>query len=75
VRRGADEYAAGVLAGLEADVTRTLSSIERGIAMLDERRAANAPVPVMASDDPDEGYGAVDETQDEEEGASPAGRR
>jgi len=42
VRRGADEYAAGVLAGLEADVTRTLTSIERGIAMLDERRAAQA---------------------------------
>src|SRR6476661_8394421 len=75
VRRGADEYAAGVLAGLEADVTRTLSSIERGIAMLDERRAANAPVPVMAPTDPDEGYGALDAVEDEEEGASPAGRR
>ena len=75
VRRGADEYAAGVLAGLEADVTRTLSSIERGIAMLDERRAANAPVPVMATTDPDEGYGALDAVEDEEEGASPAGRR
>ena len=37
VRRGADEYAAGVLAGLEADVTRTLSSIERGHR--DARRA------------------------------------
>ena len=29
--------------GLEADVTRTLRSIERGIAMLDDRRAAHAP--------------------------------
>ncbi len=38
IRRGADEYAAGVLAALEAEVSRTLSSIERGIAMLDERR-------------------------------------
>ena len=43
VRPGADDYAAGVLAGLEADVTRTLHSIERGISMLDERRAAHAP--------------------------------
>ena len=43
VRRGADEYAAGVLAGLEADVTRTLHSIERGIAMLDERRRRTLP--------------------------------
>ena len=78
VRRGADEYAAGVLEGLEADVTRTLHSIERGIAMLDERRAAASPaaepVPVMA--DVDEGYGAADEAyEDEEEGASPAVRR
>jgi hypothetical protein len=64
-----------VLASLEADVTRTLTSIERGIAMLDERRAANAPVPVMAPADPDEGYGEVDEVEDEEQGASPAGRR
>jgi hypothetical protein len=78
VRRGADEYAAGVLEGLEADVTRTLHSIERGIAMLDERRAAatpaSEPVPVMA--DVDEGYGVSGETfEDEEEGASPAVRR
>ncbi len=56
-------------------MTRTLTSIQRGIAMLDERRAANAPVPVMAVTDPDEGYGAVDEIEDEEQGASPAGRR
>jgi len=79
VRRGADEYAAGVLEGLEADVTRTLHSIERGIAMLDERRAAAVvaepqPVPVMA--DVDEAYGIADEAyEDEEEGASPAIRR
>ena len=78
VRRGADEYAAGVLEGLEADVTRTLHSIERGIAMLDERRAAAQPmpepVPVMA--DVDEAYGVADEAyEDEEEGASPAVRR
>jgi hypothetical protein len=78
VRRGADEYAAGVLEGLEADVTRTLHSIQRGIAMLDERRAAALPppepVPVMA--DVDEGYGVADEAfEDEEAGASPAVRR
>lgn len=45
VRRGADEYAAGVLAALEGEVNRTLRGIERGIAMLDERRAAYAPAP------------------------------
>jgi hypothetical protein len=42
VRHGADEYAASVLAGIEAEVNRTLRGIERGIAMLDERRAAYA---------------------------------
>ena len=40
VRQGADDYASGVLAALEGEVTRTLRGIERGIAMLDERRAA-----------------------------------
>jgi regulator of protease activity HflC (stomatin/prohibitin superfamily) len=40
VRRGADEYAASVLIGLEGDVVRTLQSIKKGIALLDERRAA-----------------------------------
>jgi hypothetical protein len=39
VRRGADEYAVGVLVGLEGDVVKTLQSIKKGIAMLDERRA------------------------------------
>jgi hypothetical protein len=45
IRRGADEYAAGVLEGLQADVIRTLRSIEAGIAMLDQRRAAYETAP------------------------------
>jgi hypothetical protein len=40
VRRGADEYAASILIGLEGDLVRTLQSIKKGIALLDERRAA-----------------------------------
>ena len=40
IRRGADEYAVSVLIGLEDDVNKTLQSIKKGIAMLDERRAA-----------------------------------
>jgi cell division septum initiation protein DivIVA len=40
IRRGADEYAASVLIGLEGDIVRTLQSIKKGIAMLDERRGA-----------------------------------
>ena len=39
VRRGADEYAVSVLVGLEGDVVKTLQSIKKGIAMLDERRS------------------------------------
>ena len=40
IRRGADEYAVGVLVGLEADVVKTLTSIKNGIELLDGRRAA-----------------------------------
>ena len=40
IRRGADEYAVGVLVGLEADVTKTLESIKNGIELLDARRAS-----------------------------------
>lgn len=40
IRRGADEYAASVLIGLEGDLVRTLQSIKKGVALLDERRAA-----------------------------------
>jgi len=45
VRRGADEYAAGVLSALEAEVSRTLGNIERGIALLEDRRARYAAQP------------------------------
>ena len=73
VRRGADEYAASVLGGLEADVSRTLSSIERGIAMLEERRAAYEPAP---EDDPDADGDMVEaDAGDDEVGAPPFGRR
>ncbi len=77
VRAGADEYAAGVLEALEAEVTRTLRGIERGLAMLDERRGAGEPVPepVAAVDD---GYGAAgsyDQDPDAQEGASTVGHR
>ena len=50
IRRGADEYAVSVLVGLEGDVVKTLQSIKKGIAMLDERRtdlsAAPEPEPL-----------------------------
>ncbi len=49
VRSGADDYAAGVLQALQTEVERTLRGIDRGISMLDERRAAYAP-PVLEPD-------------------------
>lgn len=37
IRRGSDEYAAGVLIRLEGECIKALTSIKRGIDMLDER--------------------------------------
>ena len=45
IRGGADEYAVSVLEGLEGDVTKTLQSIQKGIAMLDDRRATLMAAP------------------------------
>jgi regulator of protease activity HflC (stomatin/prohibitin superfamily) len=45
IRGGADEYAVGVLEGLEGDVRKTLQSIQKGIAMLDDRRATLLTTP------------------------------
>ncbi|HEY6057773.1 MAG TPA: hypothetical protein VIV06_07060 [Candidatus Limnocylindrales bacterium] len=61
VRRGADEYAASVLIGLEGEVVRTLQQIKKGIGFLDERRAA-----LRASPPAD----AEGEYAEDEEGAS-----
>jgi hypothetical protein len=73
VRQGADEYGAGVLAALASEVTRTLRGIERGAAMLEERRLAYAVPEVLVEDAG--AYDAEDETGDQVQGASPAGRR
>jgi hypothetical protein len=43
VRRGADEYAAGVLIRLEGECIKALTSIKRGIDMLDERHRPPRP--------------------------------
>jgi len=64
IRRGADDYAAEVLVGLETEVMRTLKTIKRGLELLDDRRAAagietTPPTPqVVAGDD---GQGDLDE--------------
>lgn len=51
VRRGADEYAAGVLIRLEGECIKALTSIKRGIEMLDDRhrpiRSGDAAMPTI----------------------------
>jgi regulator of protease activity HflC (stomatin/prohibitin superfamily) len=48
IRAGADEYAVSVLEGLEGDVQKTLQSIQKGLNLLDDRRASlMAPPPAM----------------------------
>ena len=61
VRRGADEYAVNVLVGLEGDVVKTLQSIKKGIALLDERRSSLGS---EETDDGDDG-GAGERWEDE----------
>jgi cell division septum initiation protein DivIVA len=60
IRKGADEYAVGVLVGLEDDVTKTLQSIKKGIELLDGRRAS--------LDGMNDGGGAGDERALDEKG-------
>src|SRR6187399_96655 len=62
IRKGADEYAVSVLEGLEGDVTKTLQSIQKGIALLDQRHAelVGQPAPVAYAEE-DEDWGPEDE--------------
>ena len=62
VRRGADEYAASVLIGLEGEVVRTLQSIKKGITLLDERRDQSRARPIAVDAG---GDGEVDEDVDD----------
>lgn len=64
IRAGADEYAVSVLEGLEGDVTRTLQSIQKGIAMLDDRRADLLQPPAESEADDD---GWVPDAEDDAE--------
>jgi bifunctional DNA-binding transcriptional regulator/antitoxin component of YhaV-PrlF toxin-antitoxin module len=65
VRRGADEYAAGVLIRLEGECIKALTSIKRGIDMLDERHRTGEPVGATR---PEARVGAE---QEEQAGAAP----
>ena len=59
-RAGADEYALGLLETLESEVGKALAGVQKGIAVLDERRSelalARASAEVAASGDADGPY-------------------
>ncbi len=61
IRGGADSYAASVLYDLEAEVTRTLESIKKGIAVLEERHPGEDDA---LEDDPDGEGGAARDDED-----------
>jgi hypothetical protein len=67
IRRGADEYAVNVLVGLEGDVVKTLQSIKKGIALLDERRASFSEDGQEQLEDGDDQVEWVDEDEGEAE--------
>jgi bifunctional DNA-binding transcriptional regulator/antitoxin component of YhaV-PrlF toxin-antitoxin module len=70
VRRGADEYAAGVLIRLEGECIKALTSIKRGIDMLDERHRTG-----VGSDGREPTHTGEAVEIDPEEQASSASRR
>ena len=53
-RNGADDYAFGLLETLETEVGKALAGVQKGIAVLDDRRATLAMAEPSASDDDDE---------------------
>jgi cell division septum initiation protein DivIVA len=70
IRGGADEYAVSVLEGLEGDVTKTLHSIQKGIALLDDRRATLLAAP--SEDDEAGDFKDGDWDDEAEDAAAPA---
>ena len=69
VRAGADDYALGMLESLELEVGKALAGVQKGIAVLDERRADLAAAEIGASfEDADGeelgGYGEADADKD-----------
>ncbi|HEY7701998.1 MAG TPA: hypothetical protein VIB02_06750 [Candidatus Limnocylindrales bacterium] len=73
IRAGADEYALGVLEGLEGDVQRTLQSIQKGLSLLDERRATLLTPPPMDEVEPlAEGSELLEDDHWDDEAEEPA---
>jgi cell division septum initiation protein DivIVA len=75
VRDGADDYAFNILSTLEAEVTKALAGIQKGIGVLDGRRSelAQAEAAVAEHDDEADENGPPDD-DDDEESRRPIGR-
>ncbi|HEX9550077.1 MAG TPA: hypothetical protein VF971_03170 [Candidatus Limnocylindrales bacterium] len=67
VRAGADEYALQILTTLETEVTRALAGIQKGMAVLDDRRSELA-----AADDAAAGETEADSYEDDGDDADDA---
>jgi regulator of protease activity HflC (stomatin/prohibitin superfamily) len=74
VRRGADEYAVGVLVGLEGEVVKTLQSIKKGISLLDERRADVLVDADNGTGEPEAEYDEYAADEEEEDASLPVRR-
>jgi len=68
VRGGADEYALQLLATLEAEVAKALAGIQKGMAVLDDRRAE------LAEDEAQAAEAATDDDEDDEDADDEAAR-
>jgi len=62
VRGGADDYALDILTTLEAEVTKALAGIQKGIGVLDDRRAELATAGTAVAD-----HGDMDDEDDEDD--------
>jgi hypothetical protein len=76
VRAGADDYALEILTTLESEVTRALAGIQKGVAVLDDRRAELSEADAEAADEDDDDEDEQDrQDEDEDEDARPTAYR
>ena len=65
VRDGADDYALGILTSLEAEVEKALAGIQKGIGVLDDRRAELVAAE-SGADEPGDDAGDGEEPPDDD---------
>ena len=73
-RAGADDYALGLLETLESEVGKALAGVQKGIAVLDDRRAELAAAETTAAFDDDDDPDVVDADDGDEDDDRPGYR-